>query len=185
MFGSDDINHSNFVNATKCLNKSWWYLLKHVCFILKLKDFCNTCVHFQWKKTNASRHDRDTVSAAHAWFAWQAKLRICGSENCRVLFYWFLLCLYAFFFIVFPIFWNFWHKKKKSCFWVKFCVFPFSSKILWLFFNFQYPENWELYPKYMWTELDAIIQQQISFCFLIGISENDSPLENNYSRLKH
>ena len=25
-------------------------------FILKVKDFCNTCVHFQWKKTNASRH---------------------------------------------------------------------------------------------------------------------------------
>ena len=23
------------------------HLLKHVCFILKLKDFCNTCVHFQ------------------------------------------------------------------------------------------------------------------------------------------
>ena len=53
---SDEINHSNFENATKCLNKSWWYLLKHACFILKLKDFCNTCVHFQWKKTNASRH---------------------------------------------------------------------------------------------------------------------------------
>ena len=62
----------NFENATKCLNQSWWYLLKHVCFILKLKDFCNTCVHFQWKKTNACRHNRDTVSAAHAWFAWQA-----------------------------------------------------------------------------------------------------------------
>ena len=44
-------------------------LLKHVCFILKLKDFCNTCVQFQWKKTNACRHDRDTVSAAYAWFA--------------------------------------------------------------------------------------------------------------------
>ena len=72
IFGSDDINHSNFENATKCLNKSCWYLLKHVCFILKLKDFCNTCVHFQWKKTNICRHDWDTVSAAHAWFAWQA-----------------------------------------------------------------------------------------------------------------
>ena len=47
---SDEINHSNFENATKCLNKSWWYLLKHACFILKLKDFCNTCVHFQWRK---------------------------------------------------------------------------------------------------------------------------------------
>ena len=56
----------------KCLNKSWWYLTKHICFIIKLKDFCNTCVHFQWKKTNACWHDRDTVSAAHAWFAWQA-----------------------------------------------------------------------------------------------------------------
>ena len=53
---SDEINHSNFENATKCLIKSWWYLLKHACFILKLKDFCNTCVHFQWKKTNSSRH---------------------------------------------------------------------------------------------------------------------------------
>ena len=53
---SDEINHSNFENATKCLNKSWWYLLKHACFILKLKDLCNTFVHFQWKKTNASRH---------------------------------------------------------------------------------------------------------------------------------
>ena len=30
----------------------------HACFILKLKDFCNTCVHFQWKKTNSSRHIR-------------------------------------------------------------------------------------------------------------------------------
>ena len=58
----------------KCnqINKLWWYLLKHACFILKLKDFCNTCVHFQWKKTNACRHNQDTVSAAHAWFAWQA-----------------------------------------------------------------------------------------------------------------
>ena len=62
-FGSDDMNHSNFENAAKCLNKSWWYLLKHLCFILKLKDFCNTCVHFEWKKTNACRHDWDTVSA--------------------------------------------------------------------------------------------------------------------------
>ena len=61
-----------FENANKCLNKSWWYLLKHVCFITKLKDFCDTCVHFQWKKTNACQHDWDTASAAHAWFAWQA-----------------------------------------------------------------------------------------------------------------
>ena len=30
---SDEINHSNFENATKCLNKSWWYLLKHACFM--------------------------------------------------------------------------------------------------------------------------------------------------------
>ena len=61
-----------FWKCNQCLNKLWRYLLKHVCFILKLKDFCNTCVHFQWKTTNACRHDRDTVSAAHAWFAWQA-----------------------------------------------------------------------------------------------------------------
>ena len=86
IFGSDDIhviNHSNFENENKFLNKSWWYLLKHVWFIIKLKDFCDTCVHLQWKKTNACR---DTASAdEHAWFAWQApslaKLRICDSEN--------------------------------------------------------------------------------------------------------
>ena len=58
--------------------------LKHACFILKFKDFCNTCVHFQWKKTNASRHDRDTVSAAHAWFAWQAKLPTCVLRVARI-----------------------------------------------------------------------------------------------------
>ena len=72
----------NLENATNCLNKSWRYLLKHTCFIRKLKDFCNTCVHFQWKKTNTSRHDRDTVSTAHAWFAWQApslgQIAYCG-----------------------------------------------------------------------------------------------------------
>ena len=28
-FGSHDINHSKFENATKCLHKSWWYLFKH------------------------------------------------------------------------------------------------------------------------------------------------------------
>ena len=27
--------------------------IKHACFILKFKDFCNSCVHFQWKITNA------------------------------------------------------------------------------------------------------------------------------------
>ena len=41
-------------------------------FYTQTQGFCNTCVHFQWKKTNACRHDRDTVSAVHAWFAWQA-----------------------------------------------------------------------------------------------------------------
>ena len=39
------------------------------CMFYTQKDFCNTCVHFQWEKTNARRHDQDTVSAAHAWFA--------------------------------------------------------------------------------------------------------------------
>ena len=90
---SAEINYSNFENATKCVNKSWWYLLKHACFILKLKDFCNTCVHFQWKKTNASRHDRDTVSVAHALRMRDlhdkrhllVKLRIAGSENSNLI----------------------------------------------------------------------------------------------------
>ena len=49
--------------------------------------FCNTCVHFQWKKTNACRHDRDAVSAGacvdlHDKRHLLAKLRICASENC-------------------------------------------------------------------------------------------------------
>ena len=38
---------------------------------MKLKDFCDTCVHFEWKKANACQHDRDTA-CAHAQFAWQA-----------------------------------------------------------------------------------------------------------------
>ena len=82
---SDEINHSNFDNATKCLNKSWWYLLKHASFILKLKDFCNTCVHFQWKKTNASRHigilSALRMRGLHDKRQLLAKLRIAGSEN--------------------------------------------------------------------------------------------------------
>ena len=86
---SDEINHSNFENATKCLNKSWWYLLKHACFILKLKDFCNTCVHFQWKKTNSSRHigilSALRMRGLHDKRQLLAKLRIAGSEN-----YWLL-----------------------------------------------------------------------------------------------
>ena len=89
IFGSDDINHSNFENATVSINHD--YLLKHVCFILELKDFCNTCVHFQWKKHNACRHDRDTVSAAHAWFVWQVAISwpncvFAVARNCRVSF---------------------------------------------------------------------------------------------------
>ena len=82
---SDEINHSNFENATKCLNKSWWYLLKHACFILKLKDFCNTCVHFQWKKTNTSRHigilSALRMRGLHDKRQLLAKLRIAGSDN--------------------------------------------------------------------------------------------------------
>ena len=82
---SDEINHSYFENATKCLNKSWWYLLKHACFILKLKDFCNTCVHFQWKKTNSSRHigilSALRMRDLHDKRQLLAKLRIAGSEN--------------------------------------------------------------------------------------------------------
>ena len=88
IFGSDDINHSNFENATKCLNQSWWYLLKHVCFILKLKDFCNTCVHFQWKK-GRKQTLVDTIGilpalrmrGLHDKRHLLAKLRICGSES--------------------------------------------------------------------------------------------------------
>ena len=84
---SDEINHSNFENATKCLNKSWWYLLKHACFILKLKDFCNTCVHFQWKKTNSSRHIGKLpalrMRGLHDKRQLLAKLRIAGSKNLR------------------------------------------------------------------------------------------------------
>ena len=82
---SDEINHSNFESATKCLNKSWWYLLKHARFILKLKDFCNTCVHFQWKKTNSSRHigilSALRMRGLHDKRQLLAKLRIAGSEN--------------------------------------------------------------------------------------------------------
>ena len=82
---SDEINHSNFENATKCLNKSWWYLLKLACFILTLKDFCNTCVHFQWKKTNSSRHigilSALRMRGLHDKRQLLAKLRIAGSEN--------------------------------------------------------------------------------------------------------
>ena len=61
--------------------------IKTSLFILKLKDFCNTCVHFQWKKTNACRHDWDTISAAQRMRGLHdkrhilAKLRICGSLN--------------------------------------------------------------------------------------------------------
>ena len=82
---SDEINHSNFENATKCLNKSWWYLLKHACFILQLKDFCNTCVHFQWKKTNPSRHigilSALRMCGLHDKRQLLAKLCIAGSAN--------------------------------------------------------------------------------------------------------
>ena len=82
---SDEINHSNFENATKCLNKSWWYLLKHACFILKFKDFCNTCVHFQWKKTNSNRHigilSALRMRGLHDKRQLLAKLCIAGSEN--------------------------------------------------------------------------------------------------------
>ena len=87
---SDEINHSNFENATKCLNKSWWYLLKHAYFILKLKDFCNTCVHFQWKKQTQV----DTIGILSALRMrglrdkrqLLAKLRIAGSENSALKF---------------------------------------------------------------------------------------------------
>ena len=44
-------------------------LKTHVCFIIKLKDICDTSVHFQLKKTKAYKHDLDIASAAHAWFA--------------------------------------------------------------------------------------------------------------------
>ena len=82
---SDEINHSNFENATKCLNKSWWYLLKHACFILKLKDFCNTCVHFNGRKQTLV----DTIGilsalrmhGLHDKRQLLAKLHIVGSEN--------------------------------------------------------------------------------------------------------
>ena len=82
---SDEINHSNFENAPKCLNKSWWYLLKHASFILKLKDLCNTCVYFQWKKTNSSRHigmRSADMRGLHDKRQLLAKLRIASSENC-------------------------------------------------------------------------------------------------------
>ena len=65
------------------------YLLKHACLILKVSNsriFCNTCVNFQWKKTNSSRHI-GILSALrkrglHDKRQLLAKLRIAGSENC-------------------------------------------------------------------------------------------------------
>ena len=65
-FELDDINHSNFeYMQTNVLINHDVYLLKHVCFIIKLKDICDTCVHFQWKETSAGQHSQDTASAAH------------------------------------------------------------------------------------------------------------------------
>ena len=49
-------------------------------FIIKLKDFCDTCVHFEWKKTNTCLHDQDTACArrsVHDKCHLLANLRIC------------------------------------------------------------------------------------------------------------
>ena len=70
--------------------------LKHACFILKLKEFCNTCVHFQWKKTNSSRPigilSALRMRGLHDKRQLLAKLRIAGSENSiqfnSIQFYW-------------------------------------------------------------------------------------------------
>ena len=55
-------------------------------FYTQLKDFCNTCVHFQWKKTNSSRHigilSALRMRGLHDKRQLLAKLRITGSENC-------------------------------------------------------------------------------------------------------
>ena len=47
---SDEINHSKFENATKCLNKSWWYLLKHAYFILNSRIFVIPVYIFNGRK---------------------------------------------------------------------------------------------------------------------------------------
>ena len=85
IFGSDDINNSNFENANKYINKSWWYLLKHVCFIVKLNDFVISVYIFNGRKQMLVNtigilpvlrmhglHDKRHLLA---------KLRICDSEN--------------------------------------------------------------------------------------------------------
>ena len=87
-FGSHDMNHSNFENATKYCHKSWWYLFKWVQFILKLSDFCNTCENFQREKTNNCRLNQSTVFTAHAWVAmtniiswWNCIIRVARIEQ--------------------------------------------------------------------------------------------------------
>ena len=58
----------------------------HFLFVLKLKDFCNICVHFQWKK---KKKLVDTIwimsvlrmRGLHDKRHLLAKLCICGSEN--------------------------------------------------------------------------------------------------------
>ena len=53
--------------------------------MLKIKDFCHTCVHFQWKKTNSSRHigilSALRMRDLHDKRQLLAKLHIAGSEN--------------------------------------------------------------------------------------------------------
>ena len=76
----------HFENAP-VLNKLWWYLLKHACFIAitKSKIFQTLCVHFQWKKTNSSRHigilSALRMRCLHDKRQLLAKLRIAGSEK--------------------------------------------------------------------------------------------------------
>ena len=54
-------------------------------FYTQTQGFCNTCVHFQWKKTNSSRHigilSALRMRGLHDKRQLLAKLRIAGSEN--------------------------------------------------------------------------------------------------------
>ena len=53
-------------------------------------------------------------------------------------FYWFLLCFNFFLNCILTF------SASKNMFFVKFCVFPFSSQILWIFSVFRIVENWGL-----------------------------------------
>ena len=78
---------SNFENTTKCLNKSWWYLVKHACFMYSnSRIFVIPVYIFNGRKQTLV----DTIGilsalrmrGLHDKRHLLAKLRIAGSENC-------------------------------------------------------------------------------------------------------